>query len=249
MRAVSHTDTDTDTHRHRHIDSEMGNFGSLTAKVVPGGQHDPTRDAVPLTERSFDQCKKEIAEARKNDKWLMRDLRSDHAGEVGAVWIYKGALAAMKLRPHNEHVHSFVEHHLESERGHLAFFQQGLAKDEHTKLVGMWKVAGFCLGFFPTLISAPALFVTIHAVETFVEDHYNAHITPLQEKKPSNPYPALTHALKQFCQDEVRHATDAATRYGTTVLQDDLSRNSLASAWSRVVQWGSAQAANVARKF
>ena len=48
-------------------------------------------------------------------KWLERSLRSDHAGELGAVWIYHGILWATK----DEQVRAFAEKHLLTESRHL----------------------------------------------------------------------------------------------------------------------------------
>eukprot|EP01147_Barroeca_monosierra_P008183 gene8183-803_t len=209
---------------------------------------DPSRDAVPLHEQQFQECIRELEIVRVKDPWLMRDLRSDHAGEVGAVWIYNGAMAAMRMRNHSPEVQAFVEHHLEAEQGHLAFFEQSVNKEEHTKLVPMWKIMGYCLGFFPTLLGAKPLFLTIYAVETFVEDHYNSHIRPLEARNP-NPYPILTHALKQFCADEVSHAEDAAHHFGIRGIHGVVNGNGLAAGWCKLVRWGSARAADLARRF
>ncbi len=34
-----------------------------------------------------------VTQVRHYPRWLESDLRSDHAGETGAVWIYKGILS------------------------------------------------------------------------------------------------------------------------------------------------------------
>jgi ubiquinone biosynthesis monooxygenase Coq7 len=43
-------------------------------------------------------------------KFLEQELRSDHAGETGAVYIYKGIIAVATLRQDSELIH-FAEHH------------------------------------------------------------------------------------------------------------------------------------------
>ena len=53
--------------------------------------------------------------ARDLSDWLEGELRSDHAGETGAVWIYKGVLAA---RP-QQSLRQFCERHLQTEEQHL----------------------------------------------------------------------------------------------------------------------------------
>ena len=47
--------------------------------------------------------------------WLTRELRSDHAGETGAIWIYKGILGFSV----NNKVRIFARRHLETELKHL----------------------------------------------------------------------------------------------------------------------------------
>jgi demethoxyubiquinone hydroxylase (CLK1/Coq7/Cat5 family) len=89
----------------------------------------------------------------------LSDLRSDHAGETGAVAIYKGAQWAMSLSP--------------TEQGHLDMIAKLLDPADRSKLLPAWKVAGWCLGALPTLVSEKALFCTVEAVETFVELHYD----------------------------------------------------------------------------
>jgi ubiquinone biosynthesis monooxygenase Coq7 len=146
-------------------------------------------------------------------------------------------------------VAAFVHEHLATEQGHLAFFDRLLLPSEKSLATPVWAMAGYALGFFPTLAGAHALYCTIHAVETYVELHYNAHIHPLEARQPSNPYPALTSALKQFCSDEVAHAQDAADRYGFQRLHRDLGDHSLARLWSWVVAKGSAAAVAVAKRL
>ena len=48
--------------------------------------------------------------------WLLRDLRSDHAGEAGAVAIYRGILAVSRC----PQVREFAQRHMQTEQRHLA---------------------------------------------------------------------------------------------------------------------------------
>jgi ubiquinone biosynthesis monooxygenase Coq7 len=122
-----------------------------------------------------------------------------------------------------------------------------------TLLAPIWPVAGFLLGFLPALISPNCVYVTIHAVETFVEKHYHDQIDPLvarAKKNAPNSYPALTSCLQQFCDDEVYHAHDAAEHYGPRQMGEVLrQRFALAKAWSSIVRFGSAAAAAAARRI
>lgn len=68
---------------------------------------------------------------------------------------------------------AFVSTHHATEAEHLAYFDRLLDMRMKSKLLPLWRISGWCLGFFPTLIGGePALFLTVEAVETFVEEHY-----------------------------------------------------------------------------
>jgi ubiquinone biosynthesis monooxygenase Coq7 len=142
----------------------------------------PTPTPTPHTPPVFDwvaldEEKKIWSDFEDNDEAvLVQDLRSDHAGETGAVWIYAGAKAAMTFGSpdrYSPEARAFVSMHHATEAEHLAYFDRLLDMRMKSKLLPLWKISGWCLGFFPTLIGGePALFLTVEAVETFVEEHY-----------------------------------------------------------------------------
>ena len=51
--------------------------------------------------------------------WLTRDLRSDHAGEAGAVAMYRGILAVSPC----EDVRTFASEHVKTESNHLRLLE------------------------------------------------------------------------------------------------------------------------------
>ena len=77
------------------------------------------------------------------NKLLESFLRSDHAGEVGAVYIYKGILHCQRPA-----LVEFSKRHLETEKEHLRKIEEVLPASKRSKLVSIWKVAGYLLGFF-----------------------------------------------------------------------------------------------------
>eukprot|EP00392_Amoebophrya_sp_AT5.2_P009820 g9848.t1 len=162
-------------------------------------------------------------------------MSSNVAGETGAVWIYKGAGAAAKLRG-DAKVVSFCERHLQAEQLHLDVLQRIFgfagftgADGDHDKMGGgrkytlllpLWKVAGYCLGFVPTFFGrGPWLYHTVEAVETFVEKHYGEQIFYLDEviRAEREQVPGslvvdlseLRRFLSHCCADEVHHKEDA----------------------------------------
>ena len=163
--------------------------------------------------------------------WLDRELSSNVAGETGAVCIYHGAAAALRLRGNaSAKTLSFVAEHEATEQAHLDLFAELLPAHKHTRLLPIWRIAGFSLGFAPALVSDRALFVTVEAVETFVEEHYHEQIHPLREH---GRCPELLALLEHCCADEVHHKDDACERAGGAS-----SRTLVEQAWMRVVRAG-----------
>ena len=121
----------------------------------------------------------------------------------------------------------------------MDLFAALLPEHKHTRLLPIWRVAGFALGFVPAAYSDRALFKTVEAVETFVEIHYQEQIVPL---KRHGRCPQLVELLEHCCADEVHHKDDATARSGG-------GETSYAEgAWMAVVKLGSAAAAEFARR-
>ena len=81
------------------------------------------------------------------NKLLEGFLRSDHAGEVGAVYIYKGILTVAR----DPELLEFSKRHLDTEQEHLRRIEEVLPQAKRSKLVFLWKIAGYLLGFLPAL--------------------------------------------------------------------------------------------------
>ena len=179
--------------------------------------------------------------------WLDRELSSNMAGETGAVHIYKGALAALSIRPINDQVLEFCQSHMKNEMAHLDMFQSIVPKGKHTKLLPIWRMAGFTLGFFPTLLGgSQALYVTVEAVETFVEEHFQEQIVSL---KKENVCPNLVQLLEHCCEDEVHHKEDAARRL-LNGKEGYIDLDAFwVQPWKTIVRGGSAVAADIARRI
>lgn len=201
--------------------------------------------------------------------WLAAELRSDHAGETGAVYIYKGALWAMQVRgttsrllynnlgvdvgcPYREiesqPAWQFANEHVATESQHLDLMERLVPPQQRSSLIPLWKVAGFALGALPTFAGRTPrwLYFTVEAVETFVEEHYLNHIVPLEAKEdPSVDAPELTRLLRHCCEEEVHHRDDAAARAG---LAPGESKPFLVRVWFSIVAGGSQAAVELAKR-
>lgn len=166
--------------------------------------------------------------------WLQRDLRSDHAGEVGAVAIYRGVLAIAR----DSSLREFASRHLATEARHLNLIEAVLPKERRSYLLALWRGAGFLTGALPALFGATAVYVTIDAVESFVVRHYNDQVKRLA---PYTEWRALRERLEECQRDELRHRAEARRSLTAT-------KGCLAGAWTRLVGLGSSAAVAIARR-
>ena len=172
-------------------------------------------------------------QADKSPSWLVADLRSDHAGELGAVMIYTGILAVSRDRA----VREFAREHLRTEQQHLELMESVLPPSLRSKAQLPWRAAGWLIGALPSLIGKHWVYATIEAVETFVDEHYGEQIDRLKFEASND---SLRKMLEACRADEIAHMRDAAARRRGTP--------SLAMAlWLKTVQWGSKAAVVVAR--
>ena len=139
--------------------------------------------------------------------WVFADLRTDHAGEVGAVCIYQGVLRFAR----DPALRSFAEHHLLTEQKHLRLISAWLPSSQHSRLLPIWRLAGFLTGALPALFGPKAVYATIEAVETFVDHHYEEQILALASQTELND---LRQTLLDCQADEVAHRDEAAVARG-----------------------------------
>lgn len=165
-------------------------------------------------------------------------MRSDHAGETGAVYIYLGIAFAARWRNDSELL-LFAQHHGETEAEHLALIESWLPPSRRSRLLVPWRVAGWLTGALPALISRRAVYATVVAVETFVDQHYQQQIDYLTQ----HGGPDGLQALLLRCQaDECQHRDEAAQLAGATTTR-------AIRTWAAMVEVGSAGAVALARRF
>jgi ubiquinone biosynthesis monooxygenase Coq7 len=167
---------------------------------------------------------------------VIADLRSDHAGEVGAVRIYRGILAVTR----DPALRAFAARHLATETEHLQVVSAHLPAAYHSRLLPAWRLAGWLTGALPALAGPRAVHATIAAVETFVDRHYAEQIGRL-DAMPADPRRAALRADLERCRmDELAHRDEALAAGAATGL--------LVRLWARAVGAGSAAAVGLARR-
>jgi demethoxyubiquinone hydroxylase (CLK1/Coq7/Cat5 family)/predicted DCC family thiol-disulfide oxidoreductase YuxK len=166
---------------------------------------------------------------------VLADLRTDHAGETGAVQIYRGILAVTR----DPALRAFATRHLATERSHLAQVEAWLPPVHRSRLLVLWRPAGWLTGALPALFGAPAVHATIDAVETFVDRHYAEQVARLDGQPALAPLRELLEACRR---DEVAHRDEAAA---LAVAAPGWPLR----AWARLVGVGSAFAVRVCRRL
>ena len=183
------------------------------------------------------QSTSDIAATPRLSVYLERELRSDHAGETGAVAIYQGISTIAAWRGDAELI-EFASQHGQTEAEHLRLIEAWFPPARRSRLLGPWRVAGWLTGALPALFGRRAVYATIAAVETFVDRHYQQQIDYLQSHDgPEGLLPLLLR-----CQsDELHHRDEAAALAGAKISWP-------LRAWCQVVGTGSAAAVVLARR-
>ncbi len=170
----------------------------------------------------------------KLPSWVFADLRTDHAGEVGAVCIYQGVLKFAR----DPVLRAFAEHHLTTEQKHLRLISGWLPPAHYSRLLPLWRLAGFLTGALPALFGSKAVYATIEAVETFVNHHYEDQIRALDSQPHLND---LLQTLLDCQADEVAHRDESAAARGPN------RPNLVLRAWCAMVGTGSKAAVSLIR--
>lgn len=144
-----------------------------------------------------------MSHARKHEM-----LRVDHAGEYGAVAIYRGQLAVFGRQPGRERITAQLTEMADQERAHLDAFDKLLASGRvrPTAMSPVWNAAGFALGAATALLGEKAAHACTEAVETVIEEHYGDQVAELEADGDSE----LAARLAKFRDEEIAHKDLAA---------------------------------------
>ncbi|MBK8837778.1 MAG: demethoxyubiquinone hydroxylase family protein [Hyphomonadaceae bacterium] len=135
-------------------------------------------------------------------------LRVDHAGEYGAIAIYRGQLAVFERQPDRERITGQLKEMAGQEQEHLDAFDKLLnaGSVRPTALSPVWNAAGFALGAATALLGEKAAHACTEAVETVIEEHYGDQITELEAAGETE----LAARMTKFRDEEVAHKELAA---------------------------------------
>jgi len=133
---------------------------------------------------------------------LAEMLRVDHAGEVGAVAIYRGQRAVLGEAAGRERIAGQLAEMEAHEAAHLTAFDRMLnaRRVRPTALSPLWRLAGFALGAGTALLGEKAAHACTEAVETVIEQHYADQLEELAGLEPE-----LAAELSRFREEEIAH--------------------------------------------
>nr|WP_278253983.1 demethoxyubiquinone hydroxylase family protein [Caulobacter sp. CCUG 60055] len=133
-------------------------------------------------------------------------MRVDHAGELGAVHIYRGQRAVLNRAPGKDRIAFQLQEMEAHEAEHLAAFDDLLTarRVRPTLMTPLWRAAGFALGAGTALLGEKAAHACTEAVESVIEQHYAGQIAELEETEPD-----LAAKLTKFRDDELAHRDQA----------------------------------------
>lgn len=111
----------------------------------------------------------------KNDV-ISEILRVNHAGEYGAVRIYKGQMSVMKDQINESVNESLLKHMIEQEKQHLDYFKSAIIsnKSSPTIFLPLWHIGGYFMGKISAMMGAKTAMLCTEAVEEVIDEHYRS---------------------------------------------------------------------------
>jgi ubiquinone biosynthesis monooxygenase Coq7 len=133
---------------------------------------------------------------------LAEILRVDHAGELGAVHIYRGQRAVLNRARGQDRIAWQLQEMEAQEAVHLAAFDRLLTERRvrPTLMAPLWRAAGFALGATTALLGEKAAHACTEAVESVIEQHYAGQIAEVADAEPE-----LAADLTRFRDEELAH--------------------------------------------
>lgn len=166
----------------------------MPERLVPEpNEADPTVDRrIPLARPGRGTGRRRRAEI----------LRIDHAGEYGAVHIYRAQSAVFEGRAGKSAIAADMAGMRDQEAVHLARFEALLNAERirPTVLTPLWRLAAMALGTGTALMGEKAAHACTEAVESVIEEHYADQIAELSDRDP-----VLAAELSAFRDEELAH--------------------------------------------
>ena len=144
--------------------------------------------------------------AGARERQIEEMIRVDHAGEFGAVQIYRGQQAVFSRIESKAHAARVIAEMEAGEQEHLRTFDKLIAERgvRPTLMAPVWRVAGFGLGAVTALMGESAAHACTEAVEEVIEAHYARQSAALDGVDAE-----LQYVVDRFREDEIAHRETA----------------------------------------
>jgi len=142
----------------------------------------------------------------KTNPRIAEMLRVDHAGEYGAVAIYRGQQAVFRRQKATQPMAAALAEMEAEEQKHLDAFDKLLVERNvrPTAMTPIWNIAGYGLGVVTALMGEKAAHACTEAVETVIEEHYAEQAEDCEISEPE-----LAATFREFREDELAHRDTA----------------------------------------
>jgi ubiquinone biosynthesis monooxygenase Coq7 len=141
-------------------------------------------------------------------------LKVNHAGEFGAINIYKAQLMIAELFMHD--MTPMLKDFMADEKRHLAIFWNEIQARNGIKCKSYWLcgVGGYFMGFLSACMGRKGIMACTWAVESVVVNHLKEQLVYLKDSDDLNAYEAVNAIL----QDEENHRDISSNLGGKNVL-------------------------------
>ena len=145
-------------------------------------------------------------------------LKVNHAGEFGAINIYRAQILVGKLF-RADYV-PVLEGFMADEKRHLKIFWEEIERRDGIKCKSYWLcgLGGWAMGFFSSLFGKPGVMACTWAVESVVSEHLKGQLQYLSEKNDKEAFDAVNSILE----DEQNHRDLGSREGGSNVLYSPL---------------------------
>jgi len=141
-------------------------------------------------------------------------LKVNHAGEFGAINIYKSQILVSKLF-RRDYV-GLLESFKADEERHLAIFWEEIQRRDGVKCKSYWLcgLGGYVMGFVSALFGKPGVMACTWAVESVVINHLNGQLEYLESQEDIEAY----RAVQSILEDEQNHRDAGLEEGGKNIL-------------------------------
>ena len=170
---------------------------------------------------------------------IARILKVNHAGEYGAIRIYRAQLwLARRLYPE---LVPFLKETLAHEIEHCALFKGAMPQRNARacRIMSLWGQGGLALGFGTALLGRQGIWICTEAVEATVHKHLRDQLLFLRVRDPE-----LHQLIETIQAQEMQHLTHATQRISSRNIWKRTLSTSIVWATEAVIwlsTWGDSQ--------